>query len=256
MALKRLTPGACLCRQRPTRGVRAEYMQNWKRLKSKIENALKTPQTNTALERTITRVRLGKYLEAKGNDWDAALKLYEDNMKLSESFYVPLQCLEVCLRNCIHEQMSNVHGADWLQKGPLSPDSKLMVNEALAELKDKSNLSPGDLVAELKFAFWVGLLGPHYDATLWRNALYKAFLARTGQRRSIVHRRMNALRRLRNRVMHHEPIFDRSLDQMHNEIIEAIGWMCRETEAWVAHHSRYQAVATSIAPAPVIAPAV
>ena len=51
--------------------------------------------------------------------------------------------------------------------------------------------SPDDIVAELNFGFWVGLMGPSYDATLWRQTLYKSFLASGGQKRSIVHGRFN-----------------------------------------------------------------
>jgi hypothetical protein len=37
---------------------------------------------------------------------------------------------------------------------------------------------------------------------------------------------MNHIRRLRNRVFHHEPIwYWKDLRQQHNEIIEAIGWI-------------------------------
>jgi hypothetical protein len=47
-------------------------------------------------------------------------------------------------------------------------------------------------------------------------------------------------------VAHHEPIFHRQLIQIHDEIIEAIGWMCRETAAWAHHHSRFNEVSTHV----------
>jgi hypothetical protein len=101
-------------------------------------------------------------------------------------------------------------------------------------------------VAELNFGFWVGLLGPSYDATLWRQTLHKGFIASGGgQKRSVVHGRFNALRRFRNRVAHHEPIFHRPLEQLHVEIIQSINWMCRHTSRWAAHHSRFDAVSTT-----------
>jgi hypothetical protein len=91
-------------------------------------------------------------------------------------------------------------------------------------------------------------MGPRYDATLWRGALYKAFLAEGGKPRSIVHGRFNAIRRFRNRVAHHEPIFDRALLQIHDEIIGAIRWMCRETASWAAYHSRFEEVQAACGP--------
>lgn len=212
---------------------------------------MRTVLTNEALERTLTRDRLAKYLNATHQDLDAALKLYEENMRLSEAFYIPLQCVEVCLRNSLHEQLTNVFGDDWFQnkKPPLEGDSLSMIFDAIEELRrDRRGISPGRVVAELKFAFWVGLLAPKYDATLWRQALYRAFLAKGGQPRRNVHGRLNAIRRFRNRIAHHEPIFDRPLEQIHTEIIGAIGWMCRETCNWAAHHSRFETVMSTRGP--------
>jgi hypothetical protein len=212
---------------------------------------LRTIVTNEALERTLTRERLEKYLSATGQDLDAALKLYEENTRLSEAFYTPLQSVEICLRNCLHEQLTARYGDEWFRNSdaPLNEDSRRMIVDVIEELrKDRKPVIPGQVVAELKFAFWVGLLGPRYDAILWRTVLYKAFLAEGGKPRSIVHGRLNAIRRFRNRVAHHEPVFDRQLFQMHEEIIGAIRWMCRETANWAAHHSRFENVSATCGP--------
>jgi hypothetical protein len=196
---------------------------------------------NESLEKTLSRERLDKYLQAENQDLDAALALYERNTKISEAFYTPLQCLEICFRNTLHEVMVNAYGDDWFHggKAPLTAESLRMILDAReALIKDRKPITQGQMLAELKFAFWVGLLGPHYDATIWRAALYKAFLTGGGKPRSAVHGRFNAIRRLRNRIAHHEPIFHKNLGQTHNEIIEATGWMCRNTAAWSKHHSR------------------
>ena len=212
---------------------------------------MRTIVTNEALERTLTRERLEKYLSATGQDFDAALKLYEENTCLSESFYTPLQSVEICLRNCLHEQLTVRYGVEWYrsQEAPLSDDSKRIIFDVMDELrKDRKVVTPGKVVAELKFAFWVGLLGTSYDATLWRGGLYRAFLATGGKQRKLVHGRFNAIRRFRNRVAHHEPIFDRQLFQIHSEIIEAIRWMCRDTANWAAYHSRFEHVQSTAGP--------
>jgi hypothetical protein len=116
-----------------------------------------------------------------------------------------------------------------------------MIENAASALRKSSTARPSsdDIVAEVKFAFWVGLLGPHYDSTIWRETFYKAF---TPRHRKTVHGRLNAIRRLRNRVAHHEPIFHRSPLHLHSEIIEAIGWMCTDTMAWARHNSRFEHV--------------
>jgi hypothetical protein len=202
---------------------------------------LRTVIINDALEKTLSRERLSKYLDATSQNLDAAIGLYETNTKISEAFYTPLQSLEICFRNSVHAHLANAYGVDWFRNGnpPLQDDSKRMIFDAIEELRrDRRRTDPGDVVAELKFAFWVGLMGPKYDATIWRKCIYKAFLAGGGKPRSTVHGRFNAIRRFRNRVAHHEPIFHKQLIGVHDEIIEAIRWMCKSTAAWSAHHSR------------------
>lgn len=212
---------------------------------------MRTAAINTELERTISRERLAKYLDAVGQNLDAALELYEENSRLSEAFYTPLQSVEVCLRNCIHEQMAGRYGKDWYRNGqaPLGDDAHRMIADVADELtKSGKDIRAGQVIAELKFAFWVGLLGPRYDATLWRTVLYRAFRADGGKPRNLVHGRFNAIRRFRNRVAHHEPIFDRALVDIHGEIIEAIRWMSRETASWAADQSRFQQVGRTRSP--------
>jgi hypothetical protein len=205
---------------------------------------VRNPAINAALEITISQERLVKYLLSANNDLDAAIALYEKNMRLAQSFYAPLQCLEICLRNKLHVAMTAAYGVDWFDNGnaPLDQDAKREILEAYRNLDEKPEPQPGDLIAELRFGFWVSLLGPRYDATLWRRALNQAFRAKAGKPRKAVHGRLNALRRFRNRVFHHEPIFHRPLEELHNELLEAIGWMDEPTRAWTEHHSQFPAV--------------
>lgn len=210
---------------------------------------MRTVIINESLEITLTRERLEKYLDETHQDLDLAINLYEKNTRLSEAFYTPLQCLEICLRNHLNLQLSTTYGTLWYQNKnpPLNGDSSRMIFEAKEDLtKSGKGINPGRLVAELKFAFWVGLLGPHYDATLWRQCLHRAFPAAGGRPRRTIHGRFNAIRRFRNRVAHHEPIFHLAPIKTHQEIIEAISWMCRNTSAWALHHSRLPTLAAPV----------
>ncbi len=125
------------------------------------------------------------------------------------------------------------------RKSPIPVGSFRKYHKTIAALeKDGYEANTDYIVAELNFGFWVSLLGKPYDATLWRHTLHKGFRASGGgKKRSDVHGRFNAVRRLRNRVAHHEPIFHKPLLQLHTETIEAIGWMCKHTSAWAAHHA-------------------
>lgn len=195
---------------------------------------MRTPEINSSLEATISRDRLEKYLQDQGGDLDDALSLYERNMQLSAAFYPVLQCLEVSLRNKIHVAMQQKYGAGWLMNGaaPLKITATESIQEVWDELKKPdSDKTSGDIIAELKFSFWIGLLGQDYDNTTWRSALHKAF-PNTKDRRKKIQNRLNVIRRFRNRIAHHEPIFHKDLQVTHDEIIEAIGWMCPDTKVW------------------------
>lgn len=204
---------------------------------------------NNAIATSLSRARLDKYLQASGSDLDLAIALYERNTRLAESFYTPLQALEICFRNHINDAMAAQFGEDWLINGaaPLKKGTQISIGRAVSDLQQANvPLTQPALVAELSFGFWVSLLGPGYDATIWRQACFRAF-RHNGKHlsRKVVHGRANALRRIRNRIAHHEPIFPGNLEGSHDEILEAIGWMCSLTAQWATHHSRFPAVFAS-----------
>ena len=208
---------------------------------------MRTGPINAALLRTLSEERLTRYLVAADGDLDRALTVYERNLRLAEAFHTPLHCLEITLRNVIDDRLNAKYGPNWLRgAAPLDEDARLAIARADNTLSHSPH-TDGAIIAELALGFWVGLLGPRYDATLWRATLYAGFGANgRGLRRSLVHGRMNALRRFRNRIAHHEPIFDRDLTLVHAEILEAIAWMCPLTASWTAHHSRFDSVAAAL----------
>lgn len=121
---------------------------------------------------------------------------------------------------------------------PLQEDALASIVNAKRALRGKQD-SSGSIIAELNFGFWVGLLAPRYDSSLWREALFRIF-SENGKRlkRERSHSRYNVVRRFRNRVAHHEPIIFRDLTLAHDEIIEAISWMCGVTAEWTLRQSR------------------
>src|SRR3954454_4376802 len=74
------------------------------------------------LERTISAARLSRYMRAAGGDHPMALRLYEDNMAISEARFGVLHGLEGAVRNSIHYQLSADLGiVDWLVDGLALP---------------------------------------------------------------------------------------------------------------------------------------
>lgn len=207
-----------------------------------------TPERLQALERSISPERLSHYLEEAQGDLEAAIRLYEHNARLSAALYGPLQCLEVTIRNAMNDQFCAAFGPNWhdLDVIQLQPAQITNVQDAVREAEefdDDGNVivpTLGAVIAELRFAFWVGVLGPKNEAELWRKALYKAFPHRPkGTERKAIQLALNSLRRLRNRIAHHCRILQRDLDADHKLILEIIGWVCPDTREWIAAHSTF-----------------
>jgi hypothetical protein len=167
--------------------------------------------------------------------------MYELNMRLSSIFYGPLQGLEILVRNDMNAQLSNMFGENW----PFGNTPWLLQTQAdelgrTIDNIEKSDPTLGAIVAELPFAFWVGILGPKYENELWRKGLYKAFSNRPRDvQRQVVQGALNSLRRLRNRIAHHEKILQRDLKADHNTILEIAGWCCEDTRDWIASMSTF-----------------
>ncbi len=75
--------------------------------------------------------------------------------------------------------------------------------------------------------------------TLWRKALYKAF-PHSRKSRAETHSPLDYLRTFRNRIAHHEPIFNRPLEADFRSILEVSGWICPKTADWIRHHGRVE----------------
>ncbi|MGH2559874.1 MAG: hypothetical protein ACRDJH_12480 [Thermomicrobiales bacterium] len=197
------------------------------------------------LQRTVSTPRLDAYRLPNGTDWDMALN-YFWNVALSEALYPGLCMLEVTLRNAIHRDLSRREGTELWFRGLLEPRQLRDFAGTSVSLHDKLKRqpTPGQIVAELNFGFWTTLLSQPYNQSLWtpnKSALLRAVFSRPPRvpnNRHYIHGRYNDLRLLRNRVMHHEPIWngltykqtgqsDRHVDiyDLHNQILEAIGWV-------------------------------
>lgn len=186
------------------------------------------------LEQSISPDRLSTYLSAAQNNQESALKLYLWNSQASAAFYIPLQGLEIALRNALHQALSlKFNSAFWYEIAPLDRYSQ----ENIAEAKEKcrkayGTTDPPHIVAELSFGFWVSLLNRTYHQSLWIPALGKAF-PNAKLPRGDIHTKLNHIRILRNRIAHHEPIFKRHLEQDYKSIIEFIGWMNPVKADWI-----------------------
>jgi hypothetical protein len=119
-----------------------------------------------------------------------------------------------------------------------------IVGEAGREiLRRRGAITAGRMVAELPFGFCVSLLGSgtDYETRLWRPALRRTFPGYRG-RRAMLHLELDACRRLRNRIAHHEPIYKRDLGADHARILRLLGYLSLDYAAWVQAYDKVPAV--------------
>lgn len=169
---------------------------------------------------TITRIRLSKYLSDSNDDDRAALELYILNAKAGAAVMVDLHYVEVALRNRFSEQLRNQFGESWYQdekflglvdekaRNLLSAGEKRIRSQSRSKNRTGTPLPSSDkLVAELSFGFWSQLTDSRYEHCLWVPYLHKIFAAGSRPKRAVFNQQLEALRQLRNRIAHHEPIF-------------------------------------------------
>lgn len=190
-----------------------------------------------AIERAVSSERFARYL-VPASDRSGALEWYRWNLALSAAFYGPLQCLEVSLRNAVHDRLAPNYGDSWYAHASLltSRDretGRQAVDRVAATGKP---VTPGRVIAELSFGFWVGLFANVYDTTLWRTDLYRVFSPRP--RRRELHDKLDRLRTLRNRIAHHEPIYQRNLVDDYRRVCEVVRAVSPELCAWMEFNSQ------------------
>jgi hypothetical protein len=207
---------------------------------------LHSPQELKDIERVVSRERLRRYLAATSHDLDRAIFLYEQNVALSEMTFGLLHGLEVAVRNSMHDRLSLYFKTPrWFQLAQFSSYSRDKIAAAIRDAGGQS-ASPGKVVAELTLGFWADLTAQRYHWLLWQPCLSGAF-PYVKLARPVIHRRIEDIRWLRNRVAHHEPILTskRKLFAGHQRTIslqqlaECGDWISPAVGNWLRMHFRF-----------------
>lgn len=184
------------------------------------------------ITKALSSSRLSRYEISTGERDKIAHYLW--NTCLCEALYPVLQGVEVVLRNNLDSAISTLYGPWWFDA---SSSLKLRKSEAgriiEAQWKLRKKLSrplvPGDIIAAQAFSFWTSLFSRYYGRPdmLWPKLLGPVFpYLNTNRSITKIRPRLEAIRDLRNRVFHHEPILHLSdLAYQHTQIIETIEWM-------------------------------
>ena len=188
--------------------------------------------------------RFSGFLEAADQDSHIAERLYIWNIQVSAAFWGGFHFLEILLRNAIHAKfIEYAQTEEWWQTDlPIRQAERNAIHEAKVKVfKHQKFPSPGHVIAELSLGFWVGLFANNYHSTLWIGRLESLFPNYSGTRREL-HADLEILRKLRNRIAHHESIYTRNLTRDFEILCSLIGFMDKDVADLVRSHSRVEAI--------------
>jgi hypothetical protein len=218
------------------------------------------PTQLVEIERILSGERFRRYKAAARDDIALAIELYQINIEVSECVFGVLHLAEVCIRNSMHSALANYIGTpEWFRIGTVLPRTRKPIPYT-APMRDMVSkgirsaghaASPGKIVAELTFGFWTNLLSSKFQQPLWIPCLYKAFPNFGGHPR-FLHRRMESLQRLRNRIAHHErvltsnnAVYTGSAVQPYitpQEILQCVRWTSNDAASWTEWGTRFRHV--------------
>ena len=197
------------------------------------------------ISNAVSEARLTPY--GYGNQPDAAVTgLYLWNIAISESLYPVLNSLEIVLRNSIHNAITKYKSDELWFDSILTGSGPEQLAEAKRRLReDNKDETADEIVARLNLGLWTHLFNRRYEGILWPQLLGDVFphIPRKIRTRKILSSKLNKFRRLRNRISHHEPIWNvANLPDTHREILEVIGWISPEMQSLVELIDRFPEV--------------
>jgi hypothetical protein len=209
--------------------------------------------TQTELEAWISRERYQLFRVAANHDHDVTRRLYEWNATASGAFLELLSYLEVILRNAVDSELATLEvpptarvqsDRGWWFSSPtfLAEPELKKFETARSHIRDPEKFNRDKVLSSLTFSFWQSIFGGAYEE-LFRHHSRKAFSAApNGFQRKDVSRRLDALRLLRNKVAHHQPIHDYPLEEQFEQALELREWTDPRACEWVRDLSTIPAI--------------
>ena len=195
------------------------------------------PQHNPLLD-VFPEARMAPYHKA-GDGFEQAFARYQWNIRLAEAMMPALHYLEVSLRNRLNVLICLHYGDDWLVRRPailLSVEQ----NRILDDMRDRHlrekrrEPSHDDLVSRMSFGFWFAYFHKRFDPILWhrKKAMEMVFPHLLPERRlrGYVQPKLGAIKDMRNRIAHHEPVWNTkpSLIEVHQTCLDLVAAMSSE----------------------------
>ena len=185
------------------------------------------------LERHFSSARLGRYCAKRNGDKSKAAADYLYNILLAEALFPMLNLVEISFRNAVNTKLNDKYKEPaWWNNIRHDTSCKQIINQVEKAIKDLSkkeeNTAPSKVVAELTFGFWSTLFNSRYQKLFWQD-LRLAFphCPKPERQRKTISTQLNKIRKLRNRVFHHEPLLwlTPSLLEQYQAGITLLNWI-------------------------------
>jgi hypothetical protein len=200
---------------------------------------MRSTLSHTQIERLFSRERMSTYVASCDGHFDFAVGLYRWNAAVTAAFWEPIGHLEVALRNALATQFAARHrrlgrGATWLDdlEDELGQRGRDDVAAARARVRRKGKCaSDGQTISELSFGFWRFLIAKRLTG-LWPD-LTGAFPNAPDRKRETVEGPIARLHDFRNRLAHHQRVWNRSPRERYNDLLTLAGYIDAGLPAWI-----------------------
>ena len=166
------------------------------------------------------------------------MRLYRWNAKVTAAFWEPIGHLEVALRNTLAARSTSATRARAARfvarrfEPELSSRARVVIAPARARATHKGKCaSDGQTISELSFGFWRFLVTQRLTA-LWPD-LAGGFPHAPDRRRTTVENPIARLHDFRNRLAHHQRVWNHDLEGRRLDLMTVAGYMDLALPAWI-----------------------
>jgi hypothetical protein len=224
-----------------------------------------------AVYKALSRQRIEAYATPADRDEMDRVARYLWNIALASTLQGSVHAFEITLRNAIYNASAKLIDTHALRMPDIpcwldAQGSTLLYPQEAADVQraktwlspDPRRRTPGHLIAKLGLGFRVQLTSRAYNELradgprLWPRGLPLVFPFRwpPGAKkgvpshvdREMVFARLQRIREMRNRIAHHEPIWDRDVGGTYDVLLEVLGWMSPKMVAAVTVLDSFPAV--------------
>lgn len=211
-----------------------------------VRNVLSAP-------RLATYEDVLKNVSQNASDTTDVLNLYLWNAEMSGALLFPMQLCEVTIRNAVSQAIASAYEEDWPWNQAfvrsLANNEKQDLSKGISTFEHSPSMT-GKVVAAMTLNFWEKMFTARHDDRIWNQKLRVVFPnldpgLTVADARERIYGFMNDVRTLRNRIAHHEPIFNCDINGNYKKIQWLIGIRCEKTAAWVEANQRVSCLLNS-----------